>query len=553
MKYAGKYNRSKKARVKQFISKAYNRNRKISSIGISTLLGLSILVILITFINPVHATMPVIQHNLITGSSSGTGGSSYYTTLSYLLVHNVGDVLAILMSWTQATISCPPAIVTLNSTTYSNWASSLNSCQNSGSAATNMGINYAIYYTTATTNISQYIHILFASPISEALYITGFDLSGVTTNQITSEITSGIISSCASNPCSLQQLASPLTFNNPSIVLAGISWGTPSTCNAYYGTVYCTDPSNPSGCYRLACFDTPVATSGFSMYSDSVVYGETDSCNPSSSSSTRVNSCGHQIIEAGTTQNITSPNSIGWYPQIIASDPCYNCEWTEYAIVFNGATSSNQGIIKVSDAFHLVDSLPTSFGLKLYINDSFNLRDNAAVSNIARALIQDAFHISDTAIMRFPVKILLQDSFSLLDILNKANKISFLSINDSMAITEFLCVLRLGCLNNGITTSVNTATYIANDTAFDLFLTAVMIPAIVVLAVVVMFRAKIGLNEDMLLPITFLTILLIAWGGSGKIFPPYISLFVILIAAAGLSYKVSGYFLGRNTGGVSEE
>lgn len=122
---------------------------------------------------------------------------------------------------------------------------------------------------------------------------------------------------------------------------------------------------------------------------------------------------------------------------------------------------------------------------------------------------------------------------------------ALMKIVDSFNLRDLQCIIAFSCQFNNVIVPPTTTDYVLSDTPTDFFLTAIAFPIAIILAAVYASKRGFNISEDMVLPIVLFTVLMIAWGGQGLIFPQWVSLVVILISGGGLAFTIGNYFLSR--------
>lgn len=147
----------------------------------------------------------------------------------------------------------------------------------------------------------------------------------------------------------------------------------------------------------------------------------------------------------------------------------------------------------------------------------------------------------------------LTDGFTFLEQIPLVGPIFAQQIKDSFRLLDSLCIITFSC--SFVTfTQPTPRTYVLYDNPIDFFVTIFMIPAIAIIGIIFLMRRGAEIPEHMVMPLLLFAVLMIAWGGANTIFPASVSLLVILIAGAALSYYIADWFYGRfNKGAIETE
>lgn len=193
------------------------------------------------------------------------------------------------------------------------------------------------------------------------------------------------------------------------------------------------------------------------------------------------------------------------------------------------------------------NSLICNISEAIPFNEGFGSLGNLVVQLSESIPFQEFTNFAHSLIVK------LTDGFTFLEQIPLVGPIFAQQIKDSFRLLDSLCIITFSC--SFVTFNPPTPrTYVLTDNAIDYFVTIFMIPAICIIAIIFLMRRGAEIPEHMVMPIALFAVLMIAWGGAGTIFPPSVSLIVILIAGAALSYYVADWFYGRfNRGAIETE
>lgn len=167
--------------------------------------------------------------------------------------------------------------------------------------------------------------------------------------------------------------------------------------------------------------------------------------------------------------------------------------------------------------------------------------------------IGEVFHLNEFTNLGHSLLIKIADSFTFLEKIPLVGPIFAQQIKDSFRLLDSLCIITFSC--SFVTfTQPTSRTYVLYDNPIDFFVTIFMIPAIAIIGIIFLMRRGAEIPEHMVMPLLLFAVLMIAWGGANTIFPASVSLLVILIAGAALSYYIADWFYGRfNKGAIETE